>query len=221
MSHSSGIQRTIASLLVLFPLVIVLSSISLTHAGEYLIRHDPVQKSYAVAEPYFTIYQGADALIAELNDQKMQWETDSCFQTSERGGELQIAREEAAIYPFGMYSLETEYGVVLGGKRRDGDNSFFLHGITTWDIINPIGYVLDYWLSLVFSHKEGICSPLDIQQHPADEVGFSMAACPTLQGHRSVETESWIQGWLKENANDFNLKMLLSEGLLLTYKFVF
>ena len=221
MSPSTRIQRTIASLLVLLTFIIVLFSITLTNAGEYLIRHNLSLKSCVGVKPSFTIYQGADALIAELSDHNMQWEIDTYYQTSGHSGEAQITEEEATIYPAGIFSNETGSGIGLNEKRRDGDNAFFLHGITTWNIINPIGYVLDYWLSLVFSQKEGNCSPLDIQKPPADEVGLSMTAFPTLQGHRSVETESWIQGWLKKNANDFNLEMVLSEGLLVTYKFVF
>jgi hypothetical protein len=220
----SRISRTIISAAALFFFGLMPSYASAIEGGQALVSVLKFSTGIASA---FLIHEGSHALVAQLTNTDMHWETGTFNQPIAFTENANTDSKGWAINSAGLISQAAGAEIILQVDKID-KNDAFVRGMMTWDILNPILYSLDYWVfhstnKINGNNYQGDLAGIEHYSNKATADGFalSMSAIAVFQGYRFLKTQSWAPEWLKDTSRSMSLAPLPSGGFIIGYNLEF
>jgi len=174
------------------------------------------------------IHEGAHALVAGVTGTHMSWKPGNYNQPIGFTEEAESDSRGVALYTSGLVSQALTAEVILDVDRID-KNGAFVRGMMAWNIINPLLYVLDYWVIHSSNKEEGYTYQGDLKglEHysrasTANVFAAGMVAIAAFQGYRFLKTQTWGPDWLKQKEfDDIAVMPLPSGGAMVSYSYEF
>jgi hypothetical protein len=173
------------------------------------------------------IHEASHAVVAGLTGTPLNWEAGNYGQPLAFTANPDTNAKGWAIHSAGLITQAVGTEIILRVDKIDKNDSF-VRGLTTWNILNPVLYSLDYWFFHVTNKANGATFQGDLQgieyysdKTTANAFALSITAIAIYQGYRFLQTQSWAPDWAKGESYQLHLAPLPSGGLMLTYKFDF
>jgi hypothetical protein len=149
----------------------------------------------------YVLHEGGHALAAELTAADIRWTWGNHnqfigFEEREALGK----RSGAALYGAGLVAQMLSSEVILGCDRIE-KNSSFVRGMMAWNIINPLKYAADYWITRSHGDLYGMAHYAG--RGRANVFAAAMTAVTINQGYRFLRTQTWAPEWTKRPGNAF------------------
>jgi hypothetical protein len=175
----------------------------------------------------FMIHEASHALVAGAMGERLSWEWGNYNQPigfTESG----LSDEQGvALYSAGLVSQIAGSEIILRTEKID-KNGFYIRGMMTWNILNPIFYSLDYWFIHKSNKKNGNSYQGDLQgiEHYSNETvanafAFSFSAVALWQGYRFLQSQTWAPDWMKTEIHRVSFLPLASGGVFMKYRLDF
>jgi hypothetical protein len=204
-------------------IILVFSSSGLAVAQER-ITYTATAKFLAGVASAALIHEGAHALVAGATGTHMSWKAGNYNQPIGFTENAGSNPKGVAIYTSGLISQALTAEVILDVDRIDKNDSF-VRGMMAWSIINPLLYVLDYWVIHSSNREDGYTYQGDLKglEHysgtsTANGFAVGIVAIAAFQGRRFLKTQTWGPDWLKKKEFDnIGLMPLPSGGAMFSY----
>ncbi len=170
------------------------------------------------------IHEGAHALVAAATDTNLTWKVGNYNQPLAFTENATSNSKGVAVYSAGLIAQLICSEIILDVDSID-KNDAYVRGMMTWNILNPILYVLDYWVFRISNQQNGNTYQGDLMgvEHYSSEgtaqaFAIGITAIAAFQGYRYLKTQDWAPDWLKAVPDEVNVLPLRSGGAMLTYE---
>jgi len=175
----------------------------------------------------YALHETGHAIAAGLTGTDLEWGLGTYNQPL---GFTEHAKSDSAgmlVHGSGLTTQIICSEIILQSETIDKNDSF-VRGMMFWNIINPVIYVLDYWVFKRTNHEEGDYYQGDLKgfEHYSNEKtanGFAalMAGMAIFQGYRFAKTQDWAPDWIGSNAVRLNFQPGGRTGAALTIQIAF
>lgn len=169
----------------------------------------------------YALHETGHALAASLTDTHIEWGVGSYNQPLGFTERAENDTNGKILHSAGLVTQLVTSEIILQSDSIDKNDSF-VRGMMAWNIVNPIVYVLDYWVFHRTNQRHGDRYQGDIQgfEHYSSEkeanlFAATVAALTVYQGYRYVKTQTWAPDWMTHDRVRFTCQPASGAGVQL------